>query len=105
MTRPAIPIRSSISSVAPDSKAWLVDIWGVLHNGARAFPAACAACQTFRAQGGIVVLISNAPRPFPAVVPHLASLGVPPDAYDTGITSGDVTRGLLEAWRGRRARP
>jgi HAD superfamily hydrolase (TIGR01459 family) len=102
MTRPAIPIRSSISSVAPDSKAWLVDIWGVLHNGARAFPAACAACQTFRAQGGIVVLISNAPRPFPAVVPHLTSLGVPADAYDTGITSGDVTRGLLEAWRGRR---
>jgi len=102
MTRPAIPIRSSISSVAPDSKAWLVDIWGVLHNGARAFPAACAACKTFRAQGGIVVLISNAPRPFPAVVPHLASLGVPADTYDTGITSGDVTRGLLEAWRGRR---
>ena len=102
MTRPAVPIRSSISSVAPDSKAWLVDIWGVLHNGARAFPAACAACQTFRAQGGIVVLISNAPRPFPAVVPHLTSLGVPTDAYDTGITSGDVTRGLLEAWRGRR---
>jgi HAD superfamily hydrolase (TIGR01459 family) len=102
MTRPAIPIRSSISSVAPHSKAWLVDIWGVLHNGARAFPPACAACQTFRAQGGIVVLISNAPRPFLAVVPHLTSLGVPADAYDTGITSGDVTRGLLEAWRGRR---
>jgi HAD superfamily hydrolase (TIGR01459 family) len=48
------------------------------------------------------VLISNAPRPFTAVIPHLTSLGVPADAYDTGITSGDVTRGLLEAWRGQR---
>jgi HAD superfamily hydrolase (TIGR01459 family) len=102
MTRPAIPIQSSISTVAPDARAWLVDIWGVLHNGARAFPAACEACRTFRGKGGIVVLISNAPRPFTAVVPHLTSLGVPADAYDTGITSGDVTRGLLEAWRGRR---
>jgi HAD superfamily hydrolase (TIGR01459 family) len=102
MTRPAIPIQSSISTVAPDSQAWLVDIWGVLHNGARAFPAACEACKTFRGNGGIVVLISNAPRPFTAVVPHLASLGVPADVYDTGITSGDVSRGLLEAWRGRR---
>ena len=74
----------------------------MLHNGARAFPAACEACKTFRGRGGIVVLISNAPRPFTAVVPHLAALGVPADAYDTGITSGDVTRGLLEAWRGRR---
>ena len=102
MTRPAIPIQSSISAAAPDSQAWLVDIWGVLHNGARAFPAACKACRTFRGKGGIVVLISNAPRPFTAVVPHLTSLGVPADTYDTGITSGDVTRGLLEAWRGRR---
>jgi HAD superfamily hydrolase (TIGR01459 family) len=102
MTRPAIPIQSSISSIAPASRAWLVDIWGVLHNGARAFPAACEACTTFRGRGGIVVLISNAPRPFTAVVPHLTALGVPADAYDTGITSGDVTRGLLEAWRGRR---
>ena len=101
MTRPAIPIQSSISAAAPDSQAWLVDIWGVLHNGARAFPAACEACRTFRGKGGIVVLISNAPRPFTAVVPHLTSLGVPADTYDTGITSGDVTRGLLEAWRGR----
>jgi ribonucleotide monophosphatase NagD (HAD superfamily) len=32
---------------------------------------------------------------------HLDSLGVPADAFDTGITSGDVTRGLLEGWRGR----
>jgi HAD superfamily hydrolase (TIGR01459 family) len=102
MTSPAIPIQSSISSIAHESQAWLVDIWGVLHNGARSFPAACEACRTFRGQGGIVVLISNAPRPFTAVVPHLTSLGVPADAYDTGITSGDVTRGLLEAWRGRR---
>ena len=102
MTRPAIPIQSSISPIAADAQAWLVDIWGVLHNGARAFPAACEACRRFRGKGGIVVLISNAPRPFTAVVPHLTSLGVPADAYDTGITSGDVTRGLLGAWRGRR---
>jgi HAD superfamily hydrolase (TIGR01459 family) len=101
MTAAAIPIHSSISQVAPGRKAWLVDIWGVLHNGARAFAPACEACRTFRTGGGIVVLVSNAPRPFPAVMPHLASLGVPAEAYDTGITSGDVTRRILEGWRGR----
>lgn len=101
MSGTAIPIQSSISEIATGSRAWLVDIWGVMHNGARAFPAAVEATRTFRSKGGVVLLISNAPRPFPAVVPHLASLGVPADAYDAGITSGDVTRGLLEAWRGR----
>jgi len=41
------------------------------------------------------------PRPFRAVVHQLAAVGVDPESYDGGLTSGDVTRGLLEAWSGR----
>jgi HAD superfamily hydrolase (TIGR01459 family) len=98
----AIPILSSIAELAATSDAWIVDVWGVMHNGARAYRAAAVACRTFRAGGGTVVLLSNAPRPFAAVVPHMSALGVPADAYDAGVTSGDVTRGMLKAWRGRR---
>ena len=72
-----------------------------MHNGARAFEAAGEACRKFRAGGGIVVLLSNAPRPFSAVVGQMASLGVDPAAYDGGVTSGDATRGLIEAWAGK----
>lgn len=97
----AIPIVSSIAELAAASDAWIVDIWGVMHNGACAYPAAARACAELRARGGIVVLLSNAPRPFSAVVPHMTALGVPPDAYDAGVTSGDVTRDMLAAWRGR----
>jgi HAD superfamily hydrolase (TIGR01459 family) len=97
----AIPILSSIADLAATSDAWIVDIWGVMHNGARAYPEAARACAAFRACGGTVVLLSNAPRPFAAVVPHMASLGVPTGAYDAGMTSGDVTRDLLGAWQGR----
>jgi HAD superfamily hydrolase (TIGR01459 family) len=99
---PAIPILSSIAELAAASDAWIVDIWGVMHNGARAYPAAARACVEFRARGGAVVLLSNAPRPFASVVPHMTALGVPPDAYDAGVTSGDVTRDMLCAWTGRR---
>jgi HAD superfamily hydrolase (TIGR01459 family) len=98
----AIPIIASIAELAATSDAWIVDIWGVMHNGAGAYPAAAAAARAFRAAGGTVVLLSNAPRPFSAVVPHMASLGVPADAYDAGITSGDVTRDMLVPWQGRR---
>ncbi len=101
MTPAAIPILSSISELAPSFDAWIVDIWGVMHNGARAFDAAGDACRKFRAGGGIVMLLSNAPRPFSAVIGHMASLGVDPAAYDGGVTSGDATRGMIEAW-GRR---
>jgi HAD superfamily hydrolase (TIGR01459 family) len=102
MAMPAIPILSSIAELAATSDAWIVDIWGVMHNGARAYPVAARACAELRARGGVVVLLSNAPRPFSAVVPHMTALGVPADAYDAGITSGDVTRDMLAAWRGRR---
>ena len=101
MTPAAIPILSSITELSSPFDAWIVDIWGVMHNGARAFDAAGAACRAFRASGGIVMLLSNAPRPFDAVVGHMAGLGVDPAAYDGGVTSGDATRGLIEAWAGR----
>jgi HAD superfamily hydrolase (TIGR01459 family) len=101
MTVAAIPILSSIAGLAAGSDAWIVDIWGVMHNGARAHAAACEACARFRAGGGTVVLLSNAPRPFSDVVAQLERLGVPGEAYDLGITSGDVTRGMLGSWQGR----
>lgn len=101
MTRPDIPIVSGIAGLAAGRKAWIVDIWGVMHNGARAFPQAVEACRQFRRAGGTVLLLSNAPRPFPDVVKHLRQLGVADDAYDGGVTSGDVTRALMAGERGR----
>jgi HAD superfamily hydrolase (TIGR01459 family) len=98
---PAIPILPSISALASRYDAWLSDIWGVMHNGAEAFQPAGEACTRFRAAGGIVVLISNAPRPHDAVAAQLDKLGVPRDAYDAIITSGDVTRSLLAKQAGR----
>jgi HAD superfamily hydrolase (TIGR01459 family) len=98
---PAIPILSSIAELAAATDAWIVDIWGVMHNGARAYAGAAEACRAFRERGGTVVLLSNAPRPFAAVAPHMTSLGVPPDACDAGVTSGDVTRDMLAAWQAR----
>lgn len=97
----ATPIISSIAALADTSEAWIVDIWGVMHNGAHAHATAGEACKRFRARGGTVVLLSNAPRPFSAVVPHMTSLGVNPDAYDTGVTSGDATREMVAEWQRR----
>ena len=95
-----IPILASISTLAPAADVWLSDVWGVIHNGRTAFPDAVQACASFRAQGGTVILITNAPRPDTAVAEALARLGVR-DAWDAIVTSGDVTRDLIKPW-GRR---
>jgi HAD superfamily hydrolase (TIGR01459 family) len=93
-----IPVISSISEIARDTDAWLVDVWGVIHNGVKPFEHSVDACARFRQQGGYVVLLTNSPRPSPSVVAQLARIGVRTDAYDAIVTSGDVTRGLVEAW-------
>jgi HAD superfamily hydrolase (TIGR01459 family) len=90
-----IAIIDRISDLDLASDAWLVDIWGVLHDGVTPHGSAVAACQAFRARGGTVVLISNAPRPASAVVDSLARIGVPEDVADGILTSGDVTRAML----------
>jgi HAD superfamily hydrolase (TIGR01459 family) len=80
------------SALAPDYDAVLCDIWGVVHNGVAATAPAGAALTRFRAGGGTVVLISNAPRPGEWVIRSLDRLGVVRTAYDAIVTSGDLTR-------------
>jgi HAD superfamily hydrolase (TIGR01459 family) len=100
VTAADIPVLSSIAELGANYRAWLVDIWGVMHNGHRAFPGAVAATRAFRAQGGIVVLLSNSPRPSPSVQEQLRRFGVPDHAYDATVTSGDLTRHELAKHQG-----
>lgn len=95
-----IPVISSIAPLGPRYEAWLVDIWGVMHNGLRPFEAAGKACRSFRESGGLVLLISNAPRPWSSVADQLNRIGVDANAYDGIITSGDATRDGIRALGG-----
>jgi HAD superfamily hydrolase (TIGR01459 family) len=70
----------------------LSDIWGVVHNGLVAFPEACKALRSFRKQGGVVILITNAPRAADSVQRQLRKLGVAGETYDAIVSSGDLTR-------------
>ena len=90
-----IPIISAIEPVTADTAVWFVDIWGVLHNGVAPFASAVAACRMFRSRGGIVVLVSNAPRPAASVATQLDRIGVAREAYDAIQSSGDTARGLI----------
>ena len=83
--------------LARDYDVLLCDVWGVVHNGVAAFPVACDALARFRAERGAVILITNAPRAGAAVQRILDRFGVPRDAYDAIMSSGDVTRSIVEA--------
>jgi HAD superfamily hydrolase (TIGR01459 family) len=93
----------SLADLTGRYDAVFCDLWGCLHNGKAAFPAAVAALQGFRTTGGQVVLLTNAPRPKSSIVKQLDGLGVPRDAWDIVVTSGDAAQmGMLSGAVGRR---
>jgi HAD superfamily hydrolase (TIGR01459 family) len=95
MSAPHLP--QGLSDVADLYDAILCDVWGVIHNGREAFPAACEALVRFQQERGPVVLISNSPRPASDVVAQIRALGVPDAAWSGFVTSGDATRKELSA--------
>src|SRR4029453_2888442 len=92
---PMSPFIEHFSTLAPRFDVVLCDVWGVVHNGGTAFPQACDALTRFRAGGGTVALITNAPRPGEFVGRFLDRLQVPRAAYDGIVSSGDVTRNVI----------
>ena len=80
----------------------LSDIWGVVHNGLESFPEACEALHTYRRQGGVVILITNAPRPADSVQRQLRKLGVADETYDAIVSSGDLTRHFVADHPGKK---
>ena len=97
-----IPVIDAIAPLGKGYAAWLVDIWGVMHNGVRAFPPAVEATRRYREQGGIVILLSNSPRPSKPLQRQLTSLGASEESYDTTVSSGDLTRHELAKHAGAR---
>ncbi len=95
MARNETKILSGLSEVAERYDVLFCDVWGVVHNGAAAYPGALEAMRRFRDAGGKVILVSNAPRPGTTIPAQLRSLAVPDEAWDAIVTSGDVSRRLI----------
>ena len=88
-------IIQQLSDISDRYEAAFVDLWGCLHNGIEAFPEAVAALQGFRQRGGVVVLLTNAPRPRTEVAEQIRGFNVPDDAWDIIATSGDSARSAM----------
>lgn len=87
-----VQIVESLARISDRYDAVFCDLWGCLHDGVHALPEAVAALQAFKANGGKVVLLTNAPRPRADVARQLDRFGVPTDCWDTIATSGDSAR-------------
>lgn len=84
-------IINSLAEISDRYDAVLCDLWGCYHDGIAPHPGAISALRGFRARGGIVSLLTNAPRPDFSTARQLDRMGAPTDTHDLIVTSGDAT--------------
>jgi HAD superfamily hydrolase (TIGR01459 family) len=90
----APPILSGLRDIADSHDAYILDLWGCVHNGIAPFPGVKDALRRLKRSGKRVLLLSNAPRRASVIVEQLARIhGIGGDLYDSVLTSGEV------AWR------
>ncbi|MGJ8610685.1 MAG: TIGR01459 family HAD-type hydrolase [Octadecabacter sp.] len=88
-------IITQFSEISDQYDVAFVDLWGCMHNGITAFADAVTAMQDYRKRGGVVVLVTNSPRPWDSVAKQISGMGVADDAWDAIATSGDSARAAM----------
>jgi len=89
-----------LEAFAPLADAYdgfIVDLWGVVHDGMRPYPGAVETLTRLREAKRRVVLLSNAPRRARSAQETLRRLGIDDTLYDGILTSGEATRAALIA--------
>ena len=80
-------------ALAPVYDGFILDLWGVVHDGTAPFPGVLDCMEKLIAAGKRLVLLSNAPRRSEDVKRRIAALGVPEALYHGVMSSGE------EAWQ------
>ena len=81
------------AAVAARYDGFILDLWGVIHDGVAPMPGAVDCLRALIDGGKRVVLLSNAPRRADDVVRRITQIGVPPGTYHDVMSSGE------EAWQ------
>jgi len=87
---------SRFASLAERFDGFVLDLWGVIHDGIRAFPHAVETLRHLKAAGKRTLLLSNAPRPNEAVQRMMQRMGIEDAIYTDILTSGEAVRRALQ---------
>jgi len=79
--------------LAPAYDGFILDLWGVVHDGVAPFPGVLDCMRRLVEDGKRIVLLSNAPRRADDVIWRIEKIGVPRFLYHAVMSSGE------EAWR------
>lgn len=81
-----------LRAIADQYDAFILDLWGVIHDGHTAFPHSAEALRRLKEAGRKTLLLSNAPRRPYALIEQMERFGIARDLYDDVMSSGEAVR-------------
>jgi HAD superfamily hydrolase (TIGR01459 family) len=87
---------SGFAPLAERYDGFVLDLWGVIHDGINAFPHAVDTLRRLRDAGKRTLLLSNVPRPNVAVQTMMRRMGIDDGLYTGILTSGEAVRRALQ---------
>lgn len=96
---PTIPSLPGLAGVVDAYDAFILDLWGVIHDGNTAYPDARETLGRLRDAGKPTVLLSNAPRRAYTLVEGMERMGIPRHLYGEVISSGEAVHRDMAARR------
>ena len=88
---------SGFAPLAERYDGFVLDLWGVIHDGVNAFPHAVDCLARLREAGKRTLLLSNVPRPNDAAQAMMRRMGIADDCYTDILTSGEAVRRALQS--------
>ncbi len=84
-----------MAALAAEYDGFILDLWGVVHDGVKPYPGAVDCLHRLRDAGKPAVMLSNAPRRAAVAQAGLRAMGIADDLYSGIMTSGEATHLLL----------
>lgn len=83
--------KDNLLEIYQDYTHFIIDIWGVIHDGTEIYPGVIKNLQKIRETGKKICFLSNAPRRSIKAEILLNNFGITKDLYDFVLTSGEAT--------------
>lgn len=96
---PNIPFLPGMSAIAETYEAFILDLWGVIHDGVTLYPGVIDCLERIRGLDKTWLMLSNAPRRADETRRSMIALGMPADLCPMVMSSGEAAWRDIAAWK------
>jgi HAD superfamily hydrolase (TIGR01459 family) len=88
---PPVPFHDGMAALADTYDGFVLDVWGVLHDGVKLYPGVVDTLDRLSDAGKRFVMLTNAPRRSAAVAEAMIGMGMPEHHCTRILSSGEAT--------------